>query len=71
MIGGSEANLVLVPYAPEKVKQLAKLAHDLGVLIHIAGIPFGDSTAHLTETTGSGALQGIATPGVLGDVSAG
>lgn len=44
MIGGNEANLKLVSYEPEAVKALAKLAHDLGVLIHIEGVPFGDGS---------------------------
>jgi hypothetical protein len=66
MIGGNEANLALVGYEPEKVKQLAKLAHELGVLIHIDGMPFGDSTIELQRPTESGLSGGLGiTPSYL------
>lgn len=52
MIGGNEANLSLLKQDPEAVKKVAALAHELGILIHVEGIPFGDSDKYLELTRG-------------------
>ena len=67
MIGGNEANLALVGYEPEKVKQLAKLAHELGVLIHIDGMPFGDATSYLNRPEVADSLSSTRGPATLGN----
>lgn len=38
-------NLKFVSYNSDVVKKMAEYAHDLGILVHIEGIPFGKSSA--------------------------
>lgn len=68
MLGGGAANLQLVPYSENAVRQLASLAHDLGVLIHIEGIPFGDLSKS-GRVQGRGVFGGQPEPGFLGQTA--
>lgn len=45
MKGGHENNLKQVAQDHEAVRKVAALADDLGLLIHVEGIPFGYSHA--------------------------